>query len=93
MKAVFGTINWADIGKGFLIAVGTVIVSGLVATIQAGTIPTLTQLGTLGLAGLSAGIVYLGKQFFTNSAGQLGSTEANVKTTETPTTITTTVPK
>ena len=93
MKAAFLSINWADVGKGFLVAVGTVILTSLATTIQAGQFPTLAQLGTLGLAGLGAGVTYLLKQFFTNSAGQLGSTETNVKTTETPTTITTTVSK
>ena len=93
MKAAFLSINWADVGKGFLVAVGTVILAGLATSIQAGQFPSLAQLGTLGLAGLSAGIAYLMKQFFTNSGGQLGSTEAGVTTTSTPTTITTTVQK
>ena len=93
MKASFLSINWADVGKGFLIAVGTVVLTGLAATIQAGQFPTLAQLGTLGLAGLGAGVTYLIKQFFTNSAGQLGSTESGVTTTSTPTTTTTVITK
>jgi hypothetical protein len=93
MKAAFLSINWADVGKGFLVAVVTVILAGLATSIQDGNFPTLAQLGSLGLAGLSAGIAYLMKQFFTNSAGQLGSTEANVTTTSTANTTTTTVSK
>ena len=93
MKSIFGTINWSDVLKGFLLAILTVVITGIYTTLQLGQLPTLSQLGSLAIAGLSAGIAYLLKQVFTNSAGQLGTTESNVTTVVTPTTITKTIEK
>lgn len=69
--SIFGTINWLDIGKGLLIAFGTVFLLGLSDIIQTGVLPTLAQLGTLALAGLAAALSYIIKNFFTNSQNKL----------------------
>lgn len=71
----FGSINWFDIGKGLLIAFGTVFFFGLSQAFDAGRLPTLAELGTLALAGLGAALAYLLKNFFTNSENKLGGKE------------------
>ncbi|KKR55855.1 MAG: hypothetical protein UT94_C0055G0003 [Candidatus Uhrbacteria bacterium GW2011_GWF2_40_263] len=69
------SLNWKDVAKGFLVAVLTVVITGLGTSLQSGKLPTLAELGTLGLAGLGAGVAYLLKNFFTNSNNELGKTE------------------
>jgi len=69
------SLNWKDILKGFLVAVLTVIITGLGTSLQSGKLPTLAELGTLALAGLGAGVAYLLKNFFTNSNNELGKPE------------------
>jgi Flp pilus assembly pilin Flp len=69
------SLNWKDVGKGFLVAVLTVVITGLGTSLQSGKLPTLAELGALALAGLGAGLAYLLKNFFTNSNNELGKTE------------------
>jgi len=71
----FGKLNWADIGKGVLIAFLTVVVTGLMASLNAGRFPTLDEILALSLTGLGAGLAYLLKNVFTNSNNELGKTE------------------
>ena len=73
--SIFGTINWLDIGKGLLIAFGTVFFLGLGQYFDAGVLPTLGQLGTLALAGLAAALSYILKNLFTNSENKLAEKE------------------
>lgn len=73
--SIFGSINWADIGKGLLIAFGTVFFLGLGQILETGVFPTLAELGGLALAGLSAALAYLVKNFFTNSENKLAGKE------------------
>jgi len=72
MNSNFGELNWADIGKGALVAFLTIVITGLGTTLQAGAFPTLAELGTLALTGLGAGLAYLLKNIFTNSKNELG---------------------
>jgi hypothetical protein len=65
----FGNINWLDILKGFIVAVLTVVLAGVYTSVQSGKLPTLAELGTLGIAGLAAGIGYLIKNLFSNNVG------------------------
>jgi Flp pilus assembly pilin Flp len=67
----FLQINWLDVGKGFLIAFGTVFLLGVVNVLETGTFPTLAELGALAVAGLAAGLTYVLKNFFTNSGNKL----------------------
>ena len=66
-----------DLLKGFIMAVLTVIASGLYSALSATPVhfPTLSELQTTGLMGLSAGILYLIKNFFTNSDDQFMKSE------------------
>lgn len=75
MNSSFGKLNLADLGKGVLIAVGTVILTGIATSLQAGKLPTTSELGVLVIAGLGAGAAYLVKNIFTNSNNQLGTGE------------------
>lgn len=69
------SLNWGDVGKGMLMAFLTTVLGALYTVIQSGTFPTLEQLGTMGMAGLAAGIAYLMKNFVTNSQNKLLSPE------------------
>lgn len=71
----FGKLNWADIGKGFLLAASTVVLGGVYTSLQAGAFPDLATLKGLGIAGLAAGLSYLLKNIFTNSNNELGKSE------------------
>lgn len=71
----FGTINWMDIGKGILIAFGTVFFLGVGQILESGIFPTLAELGTLALAGLAAALSYILKNLFTNSQNKLAEKE------------------
>lgn len=71
----FLAINWADVGKGFLIAFLTVVVGGVLSFLNLGVFPSLSDLGSLAIAGLAAGIAYLAKNFLTNSENKLFSGE------------------
>ena len=65
----FATLGLKDLSKGFIMAVLTVIASGIYSALSATPVhfPTLSELQTTGLMGLSAGMLYLIKNFFTNS--------------------------
>jgi hypothetical protein len=65
-----------DFFKGFVVAVLTVVLSGIYTIVQAGQLPTLAQLQGIGLAGLAAGIAYIFKNFFTNNQGQMLTKDA-----------------
>lgn len=78
MQSKFFAINWLDVGKGFLIAFGTVFFAGIVVVLESGVFPTLAELGTLAVAGLAAGLTYVLKNFFTNSSNKLAEKEPDV---------------
>ena len=67
--------DWADIIKGFIVAAITAIVTGVYTIIQGGAFPSWSQLGTIALTGLAAGLAYLIKNVFTNSTGQTFTSE------------------
>jgi histidine ammonia-lyase len=68
-------LNFNDLFKGFIVAALAAIGTILVPMLDAGTLPTLAQLGTAGAAGLTAGLAYLVKNLFTNSDGQIAKPE------------------
>jgi len=78
MGSEFGKINWLDLGKGVLIAVLTVILTGIITTLKSGELPTLELLKTLAIPGLGAGLAYLLKNLFTNSQNELGKAETKI---------------
>ena len=63
--SAFGHLNKADRLKGLLVAVATVVLDGVVQALNAGAMPTAAQLKTAAIAGLSAGGVYIIKQWLT----------------------------
>jgi hypothetical protein len=57
------SLNFKDLGKGLLVAMGGAVIAAVQASVQAGTF-TL-NLKTIGSVALAAGLSYLGKNFFT----------------------------
>jgi biotin transporter BioY len=70
MGSTIFTINWADLGKGALVAAITAALAIIGQSIEAGQLPTSAQLKVAGLAGLTAGIGYIIKNFLTGSDGK-----------------------
>lgn len=72
----FFNLNWADLGKGLLIAFLTALLGGLLELLQAGELPT-TWLAFQPIleVSLSAAVAYLLKNLFTNSEGQIAKGE------------------
>jgi hypothetical protein len=66
----FLNLNTSDFVKGLIVAVLTVVVSGVGSIISTGSLPTSTQWKVIGLAGVSAAVAYIIKNLFTNSQGQ-----------------------
>lgn len=65
------SMNLRDVLKGFIVAVLTVVITALSTAIADGSLPDLQELKSIGLIGLSAGMAYLVKNFFTNSDDQI----------------------
>jgi hypothetical protein len=73
----FLNLNWADLGKGLLIAFLTAFLGGVLELLQAGTLPvTWVVLQPILEVSLAAGVSYLLKNLFTNSQGDLMKNEA-----------------
>jgi hypothetical protein len=64
-------LNWADAGKGLLVAFLTVFTGGLITVLQLGGLPSLEQMQGWAISGLAAALAYLIKNLFTNSGNQL----------------------
>ena len=77
MKSNFLNLNWADFGKGAVVAVLTAVFTTLLSLLQTGTLFAKASLPIIGTAALTAFLGYLSKQFLTNSQGQLMTTEKN----------------
>jgi hypothetical protein len=77
MKANFLNLNWYDFGKGAVVAVLTAVLATLTTLLQTGKLFDKASLPVIGTAALTAFIAYLGKNLFTNSQGQLLTTEKN----------------
>ena len=57
------SIDFKDVGKGLLVAVGGAVVSAIQSSLNAGSLTfNWAQIGSVALA---AGLAYLGKNFFT----------------------------
>jgi hypothetical protein len=64
------TLNLKDLLKGVGITIATTVLAGIVPVLQSGALPNLITLKGMVIAGVSAGIAYLGKNLLTNSQGQ-----------------------
>ncbi len=72
----FGQLMSKDLVKGFIMAILTVIVTFAYTSLQAGTLPTDGATWKHeAILGLSAGLAYLIKNFFTNSNDQFLTAE------------------
>jgi hypothetical protein len=65
----FLNLNSQDLLKGFIVAFLSAALTGIVTTLDLGVLPTLTELKSAGIVGLTAGLSYLLKNLLTNSQG------------------------
>jgi len=66
----FLNLNWADIGKGLLIAFLTAFLGGVLELLQSGVLPvTWVVIQPILELSLAAGVSYLLKNLFSNSTG------------------------
>jgi len=61
----FLSLNLQDAFKGLIVAVTTSILGLLYPVINAGALPTGSELKVIAIGGLTAGVAYLLKNFFT----------------------------
>lgn len=66
MESTRYSINRRDLGKGTLVAFGTAFFATLMQWLNMGTFPTGEQLKVSAVAGISAAVTYLLKNFFTD---------------------------
>lgn len=76
MKSSFLNLNTQDLVKGFIVAFLSAALTGLVATLDSGALPSLVELKQAGVVGLTAGLSYLLKNLLTNSQDELLKKEA-----------------
>lgn len=57
------SLNFKDLGKGLIVAIGGAVIAASQSSIQAGTLTFNWQ--TIGSVALASGLSYLGKNFFT----------------------------
>lgn len=76
MKSSFLNLNTQDLVKGFIVAFLSAALTGLVATLDSGALPSLVELKQAGVVGLTAGLSYLLKNLMTNSQDELMKKEA-----------------
>jgi len=74
--STFLTLNWKDLGKGFLVAILGALLTGVYQALQAGTIAfTWVFWQPIVLTAATAGIGYIIKNFLTNSQDQFAKPE------------------
>ena len=73
MKSNFLSLNWADFGKGLLVAVLSAVLGVVTTSLNAGSLTFDWKV--IGTVALSAGLAYITKNFFSNSVGQVLKTE------------------
>ena len=60
-------LKLSDWLKGLLVAVGTTILPALIALFNTGAFPNRSQLMAILIGGVSAGLTYVAKNFFTDT--------------------------
>ena len=60
-------LKLSDWLKGLLIAIGATVIPAIIALLSNGTFPNKQQLIAIGIGGLSAGLTYVAKNFFTDT--------------------------
>ena len=71
MKSKKWSLNVRDLIHGFLMAMSGSVVSAIVPLLQTGTFPTEAQIMTSVKIGIGFGVVYLLKNFTSNSQGEI----------------------
>lgn len=66
----FLKLGMPDLLKGVIVAFLTALVTSVYTILQTGVLPTLAELKVAAIAGLTAAVAYLIKNFFTNSEGK-----------------------
>jgi len=74
MNSKLFSIDLSDVGKAGLLAAGTFL-TPLVPILVSMSLPSLAQTETALMAGLKVGVLYLMKNFFTNSDGRFARAE------------------
>lgn len=75
------SLGMKDVIKGFLVTILTSVLSSVVAILNAGTIPTdLASWKPTLIAGISAGLAYIAKNFLTNSNDEFLKKETPTET-------------
>ena len=69
-KAKLFSLKYADLIKGFILAVITAIITGLYTSLQSGLLPGMPEIKAMLLTGITAGVGYLLKNLLTNSKDQ-----------------------
>ena len=70
-QAKLFALQYKDFFKGLVVTVGSVILTGVMTSLNTGALPTSADFKTLAIAGASGGVAYLLKNFFTNSNDQM----------------------
>ena len=74
----FFKLNKKDFIKSLYMTILSSLLSGAYTITAQGTIPNLSQLKSIGLIALSAGVAYIVKNLFTNSDGTTFSKEPKI---------------
>lgn len=75
MKSEFLRLGKSDLLRGLLVAAGSAALTTLYKIIEAGGSITLADVKLIALAGAGAGVSYLIKNYFTNSADKIAAPE------------------
>lgn len=70
MKSKFLNLDIKDAINGFVVAFLSAALTGIVATLDAGALPSVAELKQAGVIGLTAGLSYLLKNVLSNSNGE-----------------------
>lgn len=76
MKSKFLNLDIKDAINGFVVAFLSAALTGIIATLDSGSLPSVAELKSAGVIGLTAGLSYLLKNVLTNSNGELLKKEA-----------------
>lgn len=67
----FLSLNLRDAVNGFVVAFFSTALVGIIETLDAGHLPSIGEIKTAVIVGLTAGLSYLLKNLLTNASGQL----------------------
>ena len=67
----FLNLNIDDLVKGFIVAFLSTALTGIISTLDSGVLPTMAEIKSAAIVGITAGLSYLLKNLLTNSQGQI----------------------